>query len=63
MASPQLENGYTKIANELLDVLMRHPEVMKGSLFQVIAVVWRKTYGWDKKEDSISISQFVDRNK
>ena len=60
MASPQIENGYTKIANELLDVLMRHPEVMKGSLFQIIAVVWRKTYGWDKKEDSISISQFVE---
>lgn len=60
MASPQLENGYTKIANELLDAIMRYPEVMKGSLFQVIAVVWRKTYGWDKKEDSISLSQFVE---
>lgn len=60
MASPQIENGYTKIANEILDNIIRYPEIMRGALFPVICVVWRKTYGWNKKEDAISISQFVE---
>jgi len=60
MASPQLENGYTKIANEIIDNIIRYPEIMRGALFPVICVVWRKTYGWNKKEDAISISQFVE---
>lgn len=60
MASPQLENGYIKIANEVLEAICRHPEIMRGALFPVIGVVWRKTWGWNKKEDAISISQFVE---
>jgi len=61
MASPQLENGYTKIANEILEAMCRNPEIMRGALFPVIGVVWRQTYGWNKKEDAISISQFVEK--
>lgn len=60
MASPQLENGYVKIANEIMEAMICRPELMRGALFPVIAVVWRKTYGWNKKEDAISISQFVE---
>lgn len=56
MASPQKENGYTPIANELLEKLGSLK--LLGSEFQVIFCIFRKTYGWSKKEDRISLSQF-----
>lgn len=58
MASPQCEDGYTRIANELLDALaMFTPGYSQG---QVLFAVLRKTYGWHKKEDFISVNQIVD---
>ena len=53
--NPQLENGYTKIANEIIDQLCR----IKLSSYQmrVLLFVFRKTYGYNKKEDWISVSQ------
>lgn len=57
MASPQKENGYTPIANELLEALAKIN--LSGTHFAMIFVVMRKTYGFQKKEDSISIDQFV----
>lgn len=56
MASPQKENGYTAIANEIMEALasIRIP----GEARQVLDVILRKTYGWNKKEDKISLSQF-----
>lgn len=53
--SPQVEDGYTKIANELLDEII----LFKFSLRQikVILAIIRKTYGFNKKEDDISLSQ------
>lgn len=54
---PQLENGYTKIANELLEAIaaIRIP----GEAMQILLVIIRKTYGYCKKKDAISLSQFV----
>ena len=55
MNNPHLENGYTKIANEIMDALsMAMPGFTEG---QIILAVMRKTYGWNKGEDNISISQ------
>jgi phage replication O-like protein O len=55
--SAQVENGYTRIANELVEALAQnHPGFTEG---QVIWCVLRKTYGWNKKEDKISLSQLV----
>jgi len=56
MASPQKENGYTAIANELMEALagIRIPGVAR----QCLDVILRKTYGYNKKEDIISLSQF-----
>ena len=53
---PQCEDGYTKIANELLEAfgLIRIP----GEARQVLDVIIRKTYGWGKKMDAISLEQF-----
>jgi phage replication O-like protein O len=55
MASPQLENGYTKIANEIIEVL----NCCKLTDYEriVIYTVVRKTYGWGKSMDWISHGQ------
>jgi phage replication O-like protein O len=56
MASPQLENGYIRIATELFEALagIRIP----GEARQCLDVIIRKTYGFHKKEDHIALSQF-----
>lgn len=58
MASPQTEDGYTKIANELLDALCKIR--IPGEARQILDVIFRKTYGWNKKEDDISLGQFAE---
>ena len=55
MASPQLEDGHTQIANELMDAFCRC--FPGGSVAQTLLAILRQTYGWHKKEDTISISQ------
>lgn len=57
MASPQTEDGYTRIANELLEALSRLDA--SGSAWRVFMVIVRKTYGYQKKSDCVSLSQFV----
>jgi len=58
MASPQVENGYTKIANELFDALAASR--IPGEQRQCLDVIIRKTYGFNKKWDYIALSQFYD---
>ena len=53
--SPQLENGYLKIANELWDALMQFP--MSDHRWRILMTIMRKTYGFNKKQDAISLSQ------
>jgi phage replication O-like protein O len=57
MPNPQLEDGYTKIANEIMDKFccFRIP----GEVRQVVDAIVRKTYGWNKKEDWIAHSQII----
>lgn len=56
MVSPQKENGYTQIANELMERLC-YPGI-NGSEYRVLLLVIRKTYGFHKKVDRISLTQF-----
>ena len=56
MANPQKENGYTAIAHEILERLS-FPGI-NGSEYRVLLVVLRKTYGYHKNKDRISLSQF-----
>ncbi len=56
MANPQIENGHTKIANEILEALMLAK--LNGVEFAVVLCVLRKTYGFNKKGDQISLTQF-----
>lgn len=57
MANPQKENGHTPIANELLESLIKAN--LNGTELALVLLVIRKTYGWGKKEDKISLSQFM----
>jgi len=55
--NPQLENGYTQIANELIEALARfNLSPYESRLLWYIA---RKTYGYQKKTDAISLGQFA----
>jgi phage replication O-like protein O len=56
MADVQLENGYVKIANELLDAVIRLR--LTGYQTSIFFSIIRKTYGFNKREDQISLSQF-----
>lgn len=55
MANPQKENGYTAIANEIMEALCRIR--ISGEARQVLDVMIRKTYGFNKSEDRIALSQ------
>ena len=57
MASPQCENGYTRIANELLEALCKLH--LSGNAMMVLWAVIRKTYGWNKTSDWISGGQLA----
>ncbi len=58
MGSPQIQNGYIKLANELMDALIRFR--IPGEARQCLDFIIRKTYGFNKKEDWIPLSQFVE---
>ncbi|MBI4528142.1 MAG: replication protein [Deltaproteobacteria bacterium] len=55
--SPQLENGFFRIANELAEALARVNLSPYES--RILWFVIRRTYGFNKKMDRISLSQFV----
>ena len=57
MASPQKENGFTPIANEILEALAKIR--IRGQAYRVLMVILRKTYGFQKIKDRISLSQIV----
>lgn len=57
MANPQKENGYTAIANEIMEALCQTR--IPGEARQMLDVIIRKTYGYGKKSDEISTSQFM----
>jgi phage replication O-like protein O len=57
MASPQIEDGYTKIANEIVEAIYQYP--LSGHEFRMLLLIIRKTYGFNKLEDSVSLSQMM----
>jgi phage replication O-like protein O len=58
MAKPQLEDGHTQIANEILEHLMKLH--LAPNQWQVLLCIIRKTYGFHKKVDYIANSQIVE---
>jgi phage replication O-like protein O len=57
MVSPQKEDGYIQIPIKLWDAYCRFR--IPGEVRQVVDTVIRKTDGWHKPQDEISLSQFV----
>ena len=57
MASPQLENGYTAIANELLEAIIAAP--VSGGQVRLLLHVMRATYGWKRPTERISAAEFA----
>jgi phage replication O-like protein O len=56
MAAPQTEDGYLKIADELVEALAKTN--LSAHESRVMWCIFRKTYGWKKKLDWIAASQF-----
>lgn len=54
MASPQVENGYTLIANELLEQM--YSRKFSASQIKILLLVIRFTYGFNRKSASLSNS-------
>jgi phage replication O-like protein O len=54
---PQVEDGYTRIANELLEAITA--AALSGAEVRVILAIIRKTYGFNKKADAISLGQLA----
>jgi len=46
MANPQIENGYVKIANELMEFLCKTK--IPSECRRVLDTVFRCTYSWNK---------------
>lgn len=58
MASPQVENGHLRIANELYEALVKAPvSIREMRLFMAII---RQTYGFQRKVASISVTLFAE---
>jgi phage replication O-like protein O len=53
MASPQKENGYTPLANEILEQIALLP--LNGTQFRILLTVWRYTYGFARKDHELSV--------
>ena len=58
MSTPQLEDGFVRIANELLEAILGGGFSQRELL--VLLTIMRKTYGFQKSEDDMSASQIGD---
>ena len=54
MANPQIENGYTAVANEILDNLYKFS--LNGTELKVISCIFRYTFGFHRKSHKLSAS-------
>jgi phage replication O-like protein O len=54
MVGPQLERGYTRIANEIFEQISKTN--LNGTQLRIVMVVWRYTYGFQRKEHQLSNS-------
>ncbi len=54
MASPQLKDGHTRIANEILNEIMQMN--LNGTQFRLVMAIWRFTYGFSRKNTKYGMS-------
>lgn len=58
MANPQREKGYTAIANEIMEALAKTR--ISGEARQMLDVIIRKTYGFQRKVENIPTQKFME---
>jgi phage replication O-like protein O len=49
-----LDNGYTRIANEILEAMAKIK--LSPTQYRILFVVWRYTYGFQRKEHKLSLT-------
>ena len=54
MADVQLEKGYTRLANSILENMAKIK--LSPTQYRILFVVWRYTYGFKRKEHDLSLS-------
>ncbi|MGO4181838.1 replication protein [Paenibacillus sp. TAF43_2] len=54
MAGPQLEDGFTQVANEIFEQAARIN--LNGTQFRILLIVWRYTYGFKRKTHQFSLT-------
>lgn len=54
MANPQIKNGYTRIANELLEAICRLN--ISGNEMRILLYIIRRTYGFNKSYAEVPLS-------
>lgn len=52
MADVQVENGFTRVANQILEEITKRK--FNGTEFRIIMTVWRYTYGFQRKDHHLS---------
>jgi phage replication O-like protein O len=57
VANPQIQNGYTKIANELLEAICRLN--ISGNEMRILLYIIRRTYGFNRKFSEIPLSDIA----
>lgn len=53
MAGPELDDGFTRIANEILEEVARRK--FNGTQHSILLIVWRYTYGFNRKSHELSV--------
>ena len=61
VASPQLEQGYTRIANEIIESLISVK--LTSHQFRIVFLILRETYGYKKRSREISLTKFAEYTK
>lgn len=59
MANVQTDNGYVRIANQIMDELPKFK--FNGTQLRIVMTVWRYTYGFQRKEHEMSLS-FIEKS-
>ncbi|WP_172369606.1 replication protein [Sporosarcina jiandibaonis] len=54
MASPQTENGFTRIANEILEAVQMYKFTLNE--LKIVLCIWRYTYGFQRKSHQLSLT-------
>lgn len=61
MSGPQLEDGFTQVAHEILDAICQFN--FNGAQFRIIIKIWRLTYGYKRKDHDFAIPYLQKRTR